>query len=123
MARSLLAFLGMTLVGLSGCGSGSASANADPDRQAVGLLVTSLADRAKTPKDAAEQFVDLKPDAKLCKRISGLMFVPSEVVVEGDSARVKLKIYNAETSDEVGEANWTAAKLDGKWKLKDATIP
>lgn len=123
MPRSMLAWAIALVLALAGCGSQSANSGASLEEQAVHALVSSLPDRAGSPKRAAEQYAELKPDAELCKRIAAYQFVPQSIAIEGDTARVKVKVYNAETSLDVAETDWTAVKRDGAWKLQDAPIP
>ena len=115
------------LLAVTGC-SRSAKQDGPPvqDTAVLRNLVTQMGDasrgsdsfKAFFAKDAA-----VPADAERVKYSSLYFNSVGDASIKGDSAVVKVRVTNDESSTPLGQVDWTFVKEGEQWKLKSAPLP
>ncbi len=64
-----------------------------------------------------------EPSPQALRRYMAYRYEGKPPVLSGDSATVAVMVKDAKTGSPAGEVQWSIAKVDGVWKLKDAPLP
>ncbi len=64
-----------------------------------------------------------EPSDKVLPRYAAFRYKGKNPVQNGDSATVTVIFADAKTGKPAGEAQWSASKLKGTWRLVDAPLP
>jgi hypothetical protein len=125
--QKTLSMLVVSLVAVTGC-SRSAKEDGPPVQETAVLrnLVTQMGDasrRSDTFRDFFAKDATIPPDAERVK-YSSLYFNPvGDASLKGESAVVKVRVTNDESSTPLGQVDWTFVKEGEQWKLKSAPLP
>ena len=114
---ALLFFLAVAV----GCGGAKPEVT---QRHRVSGIVSGLDDAATDPETFRAMFVDgAAPDETQRSRYAKYSYGTKSPEVSGNSAVATVAIREATTGKVLGEKEWTAEKVGGKWKLTSAPLP
>ena len=112
------------LIALSIAGCGVEQERFSEEARAVREIVPRLPGNAKTsPQRFASQFIEGKaPMADRAKYVM-VQVVANRATINEDKAVLEVRVLNPQTGEDIATQEWTAVKVDGQWKLKDAPLP
>ena len=121
----LLALVACPILALAllaaGCGGGQPSAS-DTDRL-VGL-VSALSDAAKDADACKKLFAaDAAPKDADRARYARYNYELKSSQPSGEQCTLTVAVRDVGSGKELGEAQWTAVRVDGQWKLQSAPLP
>ncbi len=64
-----------------------------------------------------------EPSDETLSRYADFRYEGKPPVLSGDSATLIVVVKRSKTGETVGEVQWSMAKVNGKWKLKEAPLP
>ena len=93
------------------------------DDDEIGGLIANLSEVAGKPKDFQSFFVDAADESQRLRYENCGYAIASGPKISGNSATMTVIVNEAATGKELGRMEWSAEKVDGRWKLKTAPLP
>ena len=109
---------------LAGCGGGGQTEYVETEEGNVRLALSDVSGAASDPQTFRAMFVEgaAPPDSERAK-YSPYMYRAKSIEIEGSTATAMVEVEDGNTSQIVGEVEWTLVLQGGQWKLQTAPLP